>query len=360
MDLKNISTTFEPTVTTPGDWCAWTVKNRPFKWNLQFSVYMYIFCYGPVTILGIALNVVTILVLKKMNNEAYYLIQVLAIFDLSYSLSVFTMYPLRTLHIYIHLGEVLFRIDDWYYGWEFIQVALGPYRMFQQIRNWCVILISLERLVVTIFPLKSRLFWTRKVVNSLIFLITAYGVLVYLPHLVPERGLEPVGCIEGGPGVTLVRGSNLINSALIGRWNDFAEGWEGTISSIVVPMCSLIVLNIILVISLIIIKLSSGKKLNKSAASSLELRVLRMSLALVASYIICESSIFIEKMGYYNKFEIKIHFPGLNSEASYLIYRKLAIVLTVVDSCLNFFVYCFTNNKFRLAVKILSIKSTLG
>ncbi|XP_074645981.1 neuroglian-like [Tubulanus polymorphus] len=53
--------------------------------------------------------------------------------------------------------------NDWNFGWIFISVAMPFFYMFQMTRNWCTVLLSLERLIVVLFPIKSRQFPKKRI-----------------------------------------------------------------------------------------------------------------------------------------------------------------------------------------------------
>ncbi|XP_074657270.1 uncharacterized protein LOC141910477 [Tubulanus polymorphus] len=355
--MADSNTTVLSTITTKRVYLGVCDKARaelPIRLEYKISVYLYIFFYGPATISGVVLNVTTILVLKKMNKDIYYLLKVLAIFDICYSSSVFVMYPLRAIHLYVHLGDTVLRIDDWFFGWEFTQVALGPFYIFQLIRNWCVILISLERLVITLFPLKSRVFWTRKVVNCVIFLLTVFSFLCFIPSFILDRALVPQRCIHYSP--TLGQGRFFpFFHRIFGHWKARLEGWQGTLINIIAPMIALFAVNVVLIVALIVNKFSGIGKSRSAAiknqtSNTLELRALRMSFALVAVFVGCESLLFIGRMQRAGFAIPDTPIADLNVYESRMVQRKIAIGLTVVDSCMNFLVYCLSNSKFRLAV----------
>ncbi|XP_074645817.1 uncharacterized protein LOC141902074 [Tubulanus polymorphus] len=334
-------------------------RNLKVKWTLKFGVYMYVGFYGPFSVMGVVINLFTLLILRKLNNAVYYLIKVLAVFDILYCLSVFVLYPLRIIHLFSTLGDIVLRRDDWHYGWEFIYTSIGFYYYFQLVRNWSVVLLSLERLVIVVFPMKARVFWTRKLVNRLIGFVNFVSLVTFLPSFFPTFKLKPLRCKHTGLPTYVTRGYSIwydMMGCVLRVWFRFRDGVGTSVLSVIAPMATLIGMNIVLVLALIIDKYRRQKLTATSsednAKSSREQKVARMALAVVFIYIVFEFLTFLEKLYYSMGKPLPMwNLEGIDEVESLMIYRKMAIGLTVMDSCANFFVYCLTNGNFRNAAR---------
>ncbi|XP_074660574.1 uncharacterized protein LOC141913034 [Tubulanus polymorphus] len=330
-------------------------RARTVKWEYEFSVYLYLGLYGPTSFSGIVLNVFTLIILRRMNNAVYYLIKVLAAYDILYSVSVFFMFPLRTIHIFNALGDIIIRRDDWYYGWEFIYPFIGFYRVFLLIRNWTVVLISFERLVVVLFPLKHRLFWTRKTVNAILFILNVFSLLVYMPNFIPAWSLRPVSCTAGL--ATFVKHKEGSVNPIVSAWWRFSDNTGSSYLTAIVPMFKLIVINVVLITAMIVSRLKRRFIVSKSTPTTAkEQRALQMAFAIVLNYIACESFTFFDRLYYKGYIRVRF-FKSLSQYESTMVLRKIAIGLTVFDSCGNFFIYFLTNNTFKRAVQDMCVLS---
>ncbi|XP_074661548.1 uncharacterized protein LOC141914182 [Tubulanus polymorphus] len=341
------------------DWCRELAATNSFKWKHKFSVYLYLAFYGPVTVSGMGLNVLTLVVLHRMarTSASYYIIKVLAVYDAMYSACAFCLYPLRTARVYHILGDLVFRVDDYAYGWEFITVTVGLYAVFVLVRNWCVVLLSFERLVVVAFPLKSRLFWTRSVVNAALVVVNLFAFVARFPSIVPRNPLRWRRCNpQPNSYYFMMRDGRyqFTQTALFLGWIHFTDYWVTLVAVCGVPILSLIAINTALIAVLFAGKIRQNRLLTSNEIppppSSLnkEKHILKMAASVVIAYMILESPHLFHRL---YRAGLLGHGGQFSTE-----FLKLAIGGTLVDSNVNFYIYCLTNAKFKVTAHYLVVE----
>ncbi len=177
--------------TTVIDPCQY-VRDIPMTPKSVFDVYSSIAMALP-TLIGILLNIFTMVVLHKMNHRSYYLVKVLAVYDVMFLIAVFIMFPLRTMYTHITRGG-MYTGEEYRFGATFLYTAGLLFILSLFLRNWCIVLVSFERFVIIMFPLKSRQFWTPRVVNCILCLLNVFGFLASFPFMLPQFPVYWITC----------------------------------------------------------------------------------------------------------------------------------------------------------------------
>ncbi|XP_074661564.1 G-protein coupled receptor daf-37-like [Tubulanus polymorphus] len=318
-------------------------KDLPLRSDLKFSVYMYIGMYLPACVMGIAFNIFNILVLGKLKGAMYFLVKCLAINDLAFSIAAFVIFPLRTIYIFAVLGDILFRRDDWFFGAWFIYLGTPFFYIFQTTRNWCTTILSFERLIVIMFPMSSRNL-PKKVISTIAMLVVgAFAFAFHFVHFLPYQRMPSIGCPARWPYVTHFSGTyDLIPPKIyiFWRWH-ISDEYMFLWFTVTAPLAILVVMNVALVAAVLFRKFSRRSELGvKDDSSKNELRVLRMVMSVIGVYIVCEGLGFLDRMNSWNWFKI-------TNKKSQMILRKVSLGFSIIDSSVNFGIYCLTNEHFR-------------
>ncbi|XP_074661121.1 FMRFamide receptor-like [Tubulanus polymorphus] len=323
----------------------------PVKWDYQLSVYLYIFVYGPLTVVGIFLNIISLFVFHRLQNSIYFTIQILAVYDTLFISCAFLMYPFRIIYLYIVLGDLILRFDDWHFGWEIILPVLPLFYSFQTLRNWTVVVVSIERLIVVSFPLKHMVFWRRKTKICLsLFLALTFVVLhwsYFFPKNIPIQWNWP--CLKRGQyAFTIWLNPKryivfVYDYTLVHRISYFLY----LIGTILAPFMILMISNILLVFFVWRAKRLRAKLISTDSQNKQEQILLKMVLSIVAVYIFLEFPASIDRF--------RAIVPFMNERIAMAI-RKIGYVLTMGDSSVNFLIYCATNDSFKLVARQMFLK----
>ncbi|XP_074655682.1 uncharacterized protein LOC141909195 [Tubulanus polymorphus] len=322
--------------------------------DLKFSIYLYIFVYGPITLFGICLNIATIVAFRKLRNSVYYAVEMVAMFDLLFSVAAFTIYPLRSIYIHIVLGDLVFRINDWHFGQEIITVILPFFNVFQMARNWSVVVVSLERLLVVLFPLKIKTAWKKSTMNAICASYTIMSIATNWKYFFPLRipGLWKWPCLKPGQFAftSLLDREYVIEPPYNYEFPMHLEYQLFIFGTVGLPFLILLTINVCLVISVFVArkkrKLLTSVKDTSNKKAGQEGQVLKMVIAIVVIYFMCESPGCFDRLFFFL-------FNDIIPFYAQMIVRKVALAFSVLNSSLNFFAYCLTNAKFKMTVKAM-------
>ena len=96
----------------------------------------------------------------------------------------------------------------------------------------------------------------------------------------------------------------------------------------------------------------SKHQIQSTNSSRNNLRIMRMTIAVLTIFIICEFPTFLERLYYKLQITRDLFTIGdLNDKDTTMVFRKIAQGFTVIDSSANFIVYCLTNGNFRKTVR---------
>ncbi|XP_074641259.1 uncharacterized protein LOC141899008 [Tubulanus polymorphus] len=339
-------------------------KHPPYRWDYAFSVYLYLGAYFPTAIIGILLNIVTIIVFNKMGVASYRSIIILAWFDLLYVITVFIMYPFRIMILITIFGySPIFGYDDWYFGHELIIWTLPLFFAFQMSRNWAVVIVNLERLFVVMSPLYYKRFWGKKQLIGVTVFIFIFSVFCNWPFFFPLTLPGPATwpCLYHGPGPRVFT-MGAFGAKTIRTIFDYSAGWAGRFTGftylymmVIVPLFSLIIVNIVLLSFILRHRLAKRRQMlsadgvskDSRSQSTHEAKILKMVLSIVLVFFVCEIPAGLDRLFYFvwRSFGITVNISGDHS----MVMRKVGILLSCVDSSLNFIIYCATNDIFRKA-----------
>ncbi|XP_074641414.1 FMRFamide receptor-like [Tubulanus polymorphus] len=312
-----------------------------------FIYYVNVALIGPVAITGVILNVINIIALnrQRMAAAAVFMLEFLALLDIGVLITGFIYFVLR----YMYGNRGVSKHGFYYSGWGFnlsLALKIDPlYNALLQTRNWCLVLISVDRLIVILAPLKAKIWSTRKnAIKSIAVLVVFDVVLRVLNSLYVQKFHLTLG-------TNLCTGETHLKARKISPLNPATiyaiENASYIVCFVTLPLILLIIINAVLITSLAKSQKSrESMTQNDQRVTSGHKQATKMIVGIITVFIICESAPSIDRLA---KLFLKHGYPrAIEIKLNYL--RRISLFLVIADSSLNFFVYFFSNFKFRLVV----------
>ncbi|XP_074657150.1 uncharacterized protein LOC141910315 [Tubulanus polymorphus] len=330
-------------------WVSNCTIKPPITTKYFYHIVFYAGICGPIALAGLVLNSLSIAVFARLNNKAYHSINILAIVDMIYSTNSFFMYPVRAIYVYAILGDLVFRWDDWRFGWEFIVWTWPLLWPLHLLRNGCVVVVSVERVLVIVFPLKYHKFWKRWVIDCIVSMIAVFGFIIYI-NLMPNRlpGLWKWPCLKPKQFAYTVywrhNPPGVIKTPVIQfRRGEFIPKFPFNHRAVfngVLPISILISINFVLLAFYFRSKYQRSKLTATQSKSTSDMALFRMVVAVVFAYIALEIPTVANSIGPLAKIWSFKQFG-----------QKIAMATSWLNSVVNFTIYCATNKKFRATAK---------
>lgn len=307
----------------------------PCPVNEIFKRIAYIFFFGctPIIITGIILNILTLLVIPRLKNKviALVLIQALAWADLLYLGVNFGYLSIRYIVEYIIKGDWIFKVNGTRVNPLLFYILLPLRNASLIIRNYMVILITLDRLVCILAPFwyranvtKSRLMYCCASICVVGFTV---GSIWYIGNgWVPDDS----PCAE--PGAWRIYSAH--------DWIFTVSFYSLAVMTAFVPMIIITLSNLILWIKIIL----SGKQRSKLSADkdhdSGQRKATVMVLAMSLTFIICEFPKATDRA-------LRTAGVVLSDSTYHTLRDFLGQTFHVLNSTLNFAAYVISNRSFR-------------
>ena len=292
----------------------------------------FIYIMGPIIVLGLILNVLNIVVLRraKSPSNAFFMLQFLAVSDMMYLIICLLYFPIRHLVIDFIKPDYIGKRFDPYLLPELLLVIDPMYYMTILARNWMVVVITIERLLNIVAPLWARTTITKfrlKIVVAVVYLVS---VLIRVDNYVNNRIQSFMN--ECGQPTHVVSYTSVLQQQLF--HSIFVVG------TVLVPQCLIYLANVLLLIGLRKSELERLKMATCEQGDSKHRRqATTIVLAMSVVFSVCETPSCIDRLMYV---------AGFTSwTQSRRLTRVVSLVLNVVDSSINFFAYCASNRLFR-------------
>ncbi|XP_074658343.1 FMRFamide receptor-like [Tubulanus polymorphus] len=279
---------------------------------------------------GLICNYLSFIILRRMYSSVvatYYLLSILAVVDSIYLVLSFCYYNLSDLNGLWKFGFINYHYLD--------PVLLAPYPRYytsvaqltgKMYRNWLIAMISIERWLQLSFPLKSRALITPKRCK---FAVVGLFCFCFITHAYHWHFIILKSVYNDCP---------LFNRMMLGQ----AVHSDGQVISrlmnitfiVAMPFIFLSITNIAL-IRILIKATSRRKKISQSSSVGTgDMQATMLALSSVIIYLICESPTIADRI---------LIMVGIRN----MYLSPLKPVLSQVDSCVNFFLYCLSSAKFR-------------
>ncbi|XP_074653675.1 FMRFamide receptor-like [Tubulanus polymorphus] len=313
--------------------CPYLSKN-----NVWLTVLLYV--STPICLTGFALNAISFVILRKHNSRSnsFHLLQILAVVDNCFLLVSVSLVNARRFFAYLTYGWQFFYLSDAFIGPRFLVYLAPPHLTMRMIRNWLIVLMSLDRAIHIVFPLKSIVLCTKFKLNLSFAFIVACSVGLHgfkFCCLTLAEQIPKCPAID----IPLLRFHNEI-PAVFGELSLVAL-------IIILPFVILCVTNTILSVHLYQARtnrqmLTSGGPQGKDQ----ELQATLLALGIVVTFLVCESPNSVERIveiAFYDGKRLRTH--------------PMMQVSIQIDSCVNFLVYCLSSKKFRtLTAQMLTMR----
>jgi hypothetical protein len=297
--------------------------------------YLYMGGITPVTILGIVLNVINLIVLRRMKNMTQTSVLVLRMLtwcDLCFLISCFVFFSLRHMMVYFSNQIEVFARADNYIGEGMYWAPLPFYNVTLQTRNWLVVLVTFERCLNIVFPLWARGHFTKRNIIAIaifVFSLSVVRCVIEVSYLVKRPAVNPCS------GETQV-------------WYrySFPPIYGQIMYTILVVLCPIILVCIMNIVLLVSLKKSRSKRCAMNEGSGRKESGQAQATAMIVSvcilYTVCETPAGLDRFVSLAGVEFS---AGDHQFRNYS--RKTGLLLTVIDSAVNFFAYCISNRTFR-------------
>ncbi|KAL8605728.1 hypothetical protein ACOMHN_044327 [Nucella lapillus] len=215
--------------------------------------------------------------------------------------------------------------------------------------NWVLVLIAFERLVAVMLPVIRHRFLSKRRVYCV---CVAIGLLIFSLHAPKIAGWEE-------------RGGKCRLQAGMSHYGDTVWPWLTIIVYALLPLCLLVVITIVLVVTLRRAGIRREELMEGAMAAGMltVTRELHKSERAITSMTIAASLLFIllvlPQCLYYILFHFTDAFSSMTGLPRVLLYKQIAHLLADSTHALNFYLYFFSVRRFRVYFwKMLRCKRT--
>ncbi|XP_074658671.1 putative G-protein coupled receptor F59B2.13 [Tubulanus polymorphus] len=294
---------------------------------------------GFMSVVGLALNVLTVVVLGRLRraHRSVYALWLLAMVDAGFLVTVLLSGPVLYVTFRIVYGRYVFNRNPYQIFPGAFRVLVVPKTTLVAVRNWMTVLVQLERLFIIVYPLKAPIVLTsRRLMLSSVWMTVIFFVShICLWSLAFEINPFDDYCIT--PAFSLMKSSRkvLLYFPII----------QLRVINTLVPVFLTLLADASMLIWLFANRRHRLSLLNPSATATpggsakgnSQTKATVTVIYVCTAFIILEfPNVFIEIVRYATK--ISVLWP---------IFYTIGGLTTVLNSCINFFIYAIVNKNFR-------------
>ena len=324
---------------------SWNISDGDNKWSLdvQRSLLLYYFIIGTVitgTIIvdGIVGNSLAFVVFWKDNikTSASFLFQSLALVDSALLLLAIPLGPVRYFMVYKNWLKEYLEVTP------YLEVYIYPVAIVSQRASvWVVVLLAINRYIAVCFPFKALRWCTISKVKKQLAFVLLCAILYDIPRFADTR-------IEY---VTFDNGTTYIPQAVdtkLGGDRLYYIIYNGALNFVFVMTLPLIILTCVNIRLIQVLKARRRKRMEMvSQRQQNDNNVTLMLVIVVIVFIICEVP---DQIGLALVFMPSKHLqPYVEDYDLYL--QPVYKMLLVLNSAVNFVIYCLFNKRFRHVLK---------
>lgn len=301
-----------------------------------FAFVIYGPLYGIVCLLGLIGNSLSFAVLHRysQSNVATYLLKTLAITDnlfLATAAGV-QMYPAMSL--YFNKIEQLEPVYPYIqnYGWPLVYIV-------QTLTVYVTVLVAANRFIAVCFPFHAHRFCSKNIVKFQLICIVLGAVIYNIPRFF-DYNYKVVNHTDPDTNETVMEE---VNFGLAGSkaYNIAYENIAYCLFVFLIPLTILIIFNVLL-----LNELKSAKKHRKSITrrkpTKEENNITLVMVVIILMFIVCQTPASINQILYYIvPQETRI------TCGHYLRYYHICNLLIIINSSVNFIIYCVFRRQFR-------------
>ncbi|XP_074659553.1 uncharacterized protein LOC141912233 [Tubulanus polymorphus] len=163
---------------------ASVVVAKRCPYSTQNAVWLVVLAYvsTPICALGFLMNALSFAVLRRhrSRSNALYLLRLLAVVDNCFLAVSVSLVNARRFYAYYQHAAEFFYLPDAFIGPRFIVYLAPPHLILRMFRNWLIVLISVDRALHVVAPLKSIVLCSRNRVNCAVLAIAALSVALHV------------------------------------------------------------------------------------------------------------------------------------------------------------------------------------
>ncbi|XP_013379691.1 FMRFamide receptor [Lingula anatina] len=305
---------------------------------LAFQYVIEIGIIGPMCIFGLIGNALSFVILFRENGSSptFFLLRTVAVADSLMLVTSLLMYVVPGLMHY-------FKMDSYSHYKAYTAVSIWPFAMMAQTSTiWMVLVVAIERYIAICWPTKARMLCTISHARKEVIGVTIFSVLFNIPRFF-ENYITEDGCsMKMSFDFT-----ELYNNP---NYRIFYTVVLYSLVNAVIPLITVSFININLTCSLR--QASKARKnmgvpikvLEKKSESSITL----VLVLIVVVFIICQVPAMITHIWG----EIIYHLAEHSTLMNYRYFAVFSNVMVILNSSLNFLIYCAVGKRFRKLLKV--------
>ncbi|XP_063441179.1 FMRFamide receptor-like [Mytilus trossulus] len=297
-----------------------------------FQFYAWGIVANIISAYGIIGNILSVIVLRHrimQNSTSYYLIS-LAIYDTIVLLSMSLFLAIPT--IYLAKGD----LEDYYYAYMYMHPFCYPVALFAQTGTiYTTMAFTIERYIAVCRPLEAANTCTLSRTKRVICLIFVSSLVYNLPRFLEY---ETVQYIDSSSNTTLPN----IQLTQIGTNEIFRQVYFiylNLFTMFLLPFTFLAVLNIQLIRA---VKVARNARIKMSTSASKEANLTVMLIAVIIVFLVCQLPSIADNI-LWTIFEK----GQLHCSIHYIRFTTMSNLMVVVNSAINFILYCLFGKRFR-------------
>ena len=283
---------------------------------------------GPIGVLGLVGNVMTLVVLFKQKHKATttLILKSLTIADSLYLVCMLLLMSLRYINSVTNTMSGYMRVFPYIFRWLYPQLYV-----YRTLITWLTVLLTIDRYIVVCRPLHARSICTRKRAKIEVIVVLIFAVIYNAPRFLEYEMTD-----------TIKRGYQRTKLASCPSYVFIYRVGLFLFIFYIIPVIILSIANSRLISTL---KRAQATRTEFVFRSRHRYDVTRMVIATVVFFIFAIFPAFIAQLLWALGEVFK---PSLDHISTYLRYHSnVSNVLVTLNSGVNFIIYCMCSNNFR-------------
>ncbi|XP_064622325.1 uncharacterized protein LOC135484620 [Lineus longissimus] len=169
--------------------------------------YLYTCAITPVVIVGIVLNLMNLVVLRRMqkSHQSVFLLRFLAACDFLFLVVCLVYFFIRPMTVYSTNRIEVFARGDGKIGKLLYNITIPFYRISLMARNWLIVLITFERFMHIAFPLWAKVHCTKGTLSVVVVSIACFIIGLCSPVYLAQTITETINPCTDLPEIDFVK-----------------------------------------------------------------------------------------------------------------------------------------------------------
>ncbi len=307
---------------------------------------------GALCVFGYFGNIMTIVVLQKdkIKTSNSILLQALAVFDCCFLVYVVLYVVLRS--VYPFTGS----LGSYYDNQQYFIAFVLPFGWTSQTATiWMVVLIALDRYIIVSQPLKSSIICTAKKAKKGAIFVAVAAILFNAPRWPHYYHVAFPAETQNTTGTFV---SHVAFHSTLWDPEMYRKVYHISLTFVflfIIPFSLLIVFNVKLITTLkkaqrARASLTQQQSIRSNKQSTSNRNVNLMMVIIISTFLICEFPDFVASIIGAGDFQV--------DPTMYKYYAGVKESLLVLNSSINFYLYCLFYKRFRLTLKQIFVGKT--